>query len=586
MKVGHYIAGFLAAQGARHVFAISGAANVHILEGVDDQPELEYVCPHHEQAGVMASLAYHRISGRMAVMITTAGPGAANAIIGVLDAWADSIPSMVISGQEKSAWARQENPLRMWGVQGTDVVRMVSGICKYAAMVSDPGTIRYHLERACHEANTGRPGPVWLDIPVDVQTAQVDPGALAGFTPPAEPPPDLGAPLREILALLGAAQRPVLWIGHGIRLAGAMGLLGPLLERVPAPCLTSWNGADMLAADHPRHFGHAGVYGQRCGNFVLQNADLILAIGTRLAIPQVGYEWSEFAREAQVVVVDVDPLELAKFPPDGRFHRVCADAGDFLRSLLEVCPSLPEPEPWLARCREWQARYPLVEPAIHLEGPQRLNSYRFAEALAAQLAPDDVIVTDMGAALTTTHQALALVAGQRLVTSTGLGEMGFGLPGAIGAALAHGRRVILLVGDGSMMMNLQELQTLVHHWLPIKIFLYANDGYLSIRQTQRSLFGPHMVASGAASGVSCPDFAKVAEAFGIPSLRLEDPSRTAETIASTLAQEGPVLCQISMDPDQILGPKLSLSVRPDGTVVSPPWRTWHRCCLERYWRGR
>jgi acetolactate synthase-1/2/3 large subunit len=447
---------------------------------------------------------------------------------------------------------------------------MVSGICKYSAMVSDPSTIRFHLEKAWHEALTGRPGPVWLDIPSDIQAAQIDEEKLEGFTPPVLMNADLTGPVEHLLDLIAKAKRPVLWLGHGIRLSGAMEQLHPLLERLPFPFLTSWNGADLVPSAHPRHFGHAGVYGQRCGNFVLQNSDLVIAIGTRLAIPQVGYEWSEFAREAQVAIVDVDPLELEKFPSDSRFFKVCADAKNFVTTLLRDAQPQMEPSAWLDQCRDWQKRYPLIEPDLHVQSSGKLNSYRFVEALVGHLADDDVVVTDMGAALTSTHQALTLKSGQRLITSTGLGEMGFGLPGAIGAAFGKGGRVILLAGDGSTMMNLQEFQTLVHHQLPVKIFLYANDGYLTIRQTQRGIFGDRLVASGSASGVTCPDFARLAEAFRIPSLRLTEPAEMDNVIAQTLNTEGPVLCQVSLDPDQVLGPKLSLTVRPDGTLVSPP----------------
>lgn len=570
MKLSNYLTGFLAEHGERHIFAISGAGNVHLLEAIDLQPELTYICPHHEQAGVMAAIAYGRVTGRMGVMVTTGGPGAVNAITGVLDAWADSFPCLVISGQEKSAWAREDNPLRMWGVQGTNITKMVSSICKYSAMVTDPTTIRFHLEKAWHEASSGRPGPVWLDIPIDLQAAQIDVESLVGFNPPVVAKPDLTGPVQSLLALAKKAQRPVLWLGHGIRLSGAMEALEPLLETLPFPFLTSWNGADMVPSSHPRNFGHAGVYGQRCGNFVLQNSDLVIAIGTRLAIPQVGYEWDEFAREAQVVVVDVDPLELDKCPATTRFTKVCADAKDFLEALLHEAPPQLEPTSWIAQCHHWQQRFPLIEPEVHVQAPGLLNSYRFIEALIGELADDEVVVTDMGAALTSTHQALTLKRDQRLITSTGLGEMGFGLPGAIGAAIGKGGRVVLLMGDGSAMMNIQELQTAFHHQLNLKIFLYANDGYLTIRQTQRGIFGEHLVASGSASGVTCPDFARVADAFGLSTFRLDDPKDMGEVIRKVLDAQGPVLCQVSLDPQQVLGPKLSLAVLPDGTLVSPP----------------
>lgn len=571
MKTSDYIASFLARQNAKHIFTISGAGNVHILDSLARHPDLIYVCPHHEQAGVMASLAYTRISGRPGIMVTTAGPGSVNAITGVLDAWADSIPCIIISGQEKSTYATPENPLRMWGVQGANLPEIVRTITKYAATVLDPKSIRFHLEKAFYRANEGRPGPVWIDVPMDVQASTIDPSALAGFTPEKTPEPDITPQISTLIQWLRQSKRPVCLIGHGIRLAGAQGRISELLEKLEIPYLTSWNGADLLANEHPLHFGHAGTYGQRCANFVIQNCDLLLTIGTRLAIPQIGYEFGEFARAAKKIMVDVDPTELNKF---GQGIDLCilSDAGKFLALFIRQLgnSALSAPQEWVTRCQKWKREFPLVDPSIHEQKRGTINSYRFINHLSTYFRPDEVIVTDMGTALTCTHQAIVLRDQQRLVTSTGLGEMGFGLPGAIGACFANGTRpVILIIGDGSLMMNMQELQTVVHHKLPIKMFLYENDAYLTIKHTQTGLFG-RFTGSGRASGVSCPDFTRVATAFGIPSFRLSEWDTVDTVIKQVLAVEGPVLCEVALDPMQPLVPKLSFTIQEDGTLVSPP----------------
>jgi acetolactate synthase I/II/III large subunit len=571
MKTSDYIANFLVDHGAKHIFTISGAGDVHILDSVAHNSNLTFVCPHHEQAGVMAAITYTRISGRPGIMITTTGPGAVNAITGVLSAWADSIPIVVISGQERTTYANLQNPLRMWGVQGTNFPEIVRTITKYSVTVPDPGSIRYHLEKAFHLAYDGRPGPVWVDIPMDVQAATIDPNTLKGYTPEKSPEPDLTPTIATVIEWLHKAERPVCLIGHGIRLAGAQSLVAELVQKVPIPYLTSWNGADLLANEHPLHFGHAGTYGQRCANFVIQNCDFLLTIGTRLAIPQVGYDFSEFARAAKKVMVDIDPTELNKFG-EGIDLKIKTDAGRFLAQFLRQLGGtvVETPKAWVERCRTWKRTYPLFDPSIHEEKPGTINSFHFINHLSSYFRPDEIIITDMGTSLTCTHQAIVLRDRQRLATSTGLGEMGFGLPGAIGASIASNKqRVILIVGDGSLMMNLQELQTVVHHKLPIKMFLYNNGSYLTIKHTQTGLFG-RIAASDPATGVTCPDYMKVIPAFGIPAFRVSEWKDVDAAIARVLNADGPMVCELIMDPIQPLVPKLSFSVQDDGSMVSPP----------------
>lgn len=579
-KVSEYVANVLAEHNAQHVFAVSGAGNAHLLDSIAYHPKLKYVCPHHEQAGLMAAIAYARLTERPGVMLVTAGPGAANAIIGVLNAWADSVPCLILSGQEKAVHAAAANPLRMYGVQGFDVVKTVSGMTKYAALVDRPESIRYHLERALYLAYEGRPGPVWLDIPVDVQSAKVDPELLEGYVRPVKRPTALDVAVAKVRGYLAQAKRPVVWLGNGIRLAGASELVASLMERYPAAYLTAWNGTDLVATEHPLHFGHAGVYGQRCANFVLQNCDLMLAIGTRLAIPQVGYDSSEFARGATRIMVDVDATEIAKL--ESILHLgIETDAGDFLRALLDepeaersslsnLAEAVGGPTDWLVQCNAWREKYPVIEAGTHDNEPGYINSYRFIDRLSKHFSNTETVVLDAGTACTCSFQALRLKAGQRVVYSTGLGEMGFGLPGAIGASFARDKqRVVLITGDGSFMMNLQEMQTAIHHKLPLKIFLYTNGAYLSIKHTQKAIFGRYSGADPE-SGVSCPDFAKVAAAFGFRTTKLANWDDVDAVLEDVLSGPEPVLCEVPMHPMQLLVPKLALVVTAEGLLVSPP----------------
>jgi len=573
MKVSDYIAQFISEKGVKYVFTISGAGNVHLLNSVADHKKLNYVCPHHEQAGVMASLAYNRISGKLSAVIVTMGGGASNAITGVLSGWADSIPCIVISGQEKSQYVRDQKSLRMWGVQGFDVAKTVSNITKYSVLVMEPETIRYHLEKAFYLAVIGRPGPVWLDIPIDVQAAQIDPDKLKAYTPEVPAIYHNEKNIDLLLDLIRNSSRPVFILGNGIRLSGGVDLIPELLEKFPFPALTAWNGLDMFPASHPLYFGHEGNYGQRCANFITQNCDLLVAIGTRLAIPQLGYDIREFAREAKKIVVEIDPGELSKFQTDGSFVPVHSDAQIFIKDLLSRSRDvvIEKPGLWLGRCEQWRNDYPIVDHNIHKEIDGYINSYDFIDELSKQFADDEIIVTDMGTALTCTHQAIRLNKKQRLITSTGLGEMGYGLPGAIGASFASDKkRVILITGDGSMMMNLQEMQTIIHHRLPLKLFIYINDAYLTIKNTQMGLFGKKFTGSDNDSGVSCPDYSKLGKAFGFTTFRLKEKKDMASTIQDVIHTEGPVLCEIYIHPLQPHLPKLSFSLNPDGSLVSPP----------------
>jgi acetolactate synthase I/II/III large subunit len=570
-KVSDLIARFLVHKNVPHVFGIVGSANAHIFDSIC-QAGVEMVCVHHEQAACMAVQTYYRDSGTVTAAVLTAGPGTVNGITGVVSAWADSIPCLIIVANEQTRHAREDNPLRMWGVQGVDGVAMVQNVTKYAVRVTDPTRILYELEKAYHIATSGRPGPCWIDVPMDVQSAIVDETELAEFEP--EKATDrststLPDDVRAVREALAQAKRPVIWLGHGIRLAGAMDELASLMELVRVPYLVSWAGIDMVDSNHPLMYGRAGVYGQRAANFVLQNADCLLAVGTRLAIPQVGYDITELVRGGKIMVVDIDSTELEKYA-DRYDLAVLADAKIFLRELLALLPEIAAPDSWIAKCDDYRNRYPWVAPE-HRDTDGFINSYAFMDRLSGHLKDDQVIVTDMGTALLSGHQALRIRQGQRLMTSTGLGEMGYGLPAAIGASFARNRGEVLCLNcDGGMMMNLQEIQTIVHHQLPIKLIIFNNDGYLMIKHTQKAILDGRYSGTDRESGVTCPDFSAIAKAFGMEAFQIRTWEDFDSVVPLVQSARGPVICEVFMHPEQPFSPKLSLSVQRDGTLISPP----------------
>ncbi len=576
-KVSEYIADFLADRGIRHVFGIIGAGNVRIFEAIAARGYTEIVCVHHEQAACMAMQTYYRMTGQISASLLTTGAGSTNGITGVVSAWADSIPGVVISGNEASKHTRTDNPLRMWGVQGYGSGEMVREVCKQVSRLLDPKDIGQELSAAFYIAGSDRPGPCWLDIPMDLQSAIIETERLPALVCSTElkvQPDMLQQAVDATLLKLRTAKRPVLWLGHGIRLAQGEALVKKLIERFQVPSLVSWAGIDMIDSEHPLVYGRAGVYGQRSANFILQNADLVLAIGTRLAVPQVGYDMSELVRGGEIVYVDIDPKELTKLGNRVSLP-ICADAKQFIEALLadaEQKGFAADYSDWVAQCNHYRKKYPWVDAnKEHADSKGFINSYAFMERLNRHFKSDQVVVTDMGTALLSGHQVLKLKDGQRLMTSTGLGEMGYGLPGAIGASFARDKgEVMCLNCDGGMMMNLQELQTVAHHNLPVKLFIFNNDGYLMIKHTQKALFGKSTIGIDKASGVSCPDFSKLAVAFGFPSYQVRTWTDFDEVIPKVQAHTGPVICEVFMDPQQPFLPKLSVVQLADGSLLSPP----------------
>ncbi len=576
IKLSDYVVQTLADWGVRHIFMVSGGGAMHLNDSIGKEGRVTYICNHHEQAAAMAGECYARIAQVPGVVNVTSGPGGINALNGVFGAWTDSIPMLVLSGQVKRETCMATahgRGLRQLGDQEADILAMVKGITKYAVLVDDPASIRYHLERAWHIAQSGRPGPCWLDIPVDVQSAMIDESKLRAYELSEDAlacdPSQLQQHCRAVRERMARAKRPVILAGTGVRLAGALGEFERLIRKLRIPVTTAWTH-DLIASDDELFCGRPGTIGDRAGNFAVQNADLVLILGSRLNVRQVSYNWKTFAPKAFKIQVDVDAAELDKplVKPD---LGIASDLKAFLAELqaqLDTQSSPPDHESWLAWCRERVARYPVVQDRQRQPGPP-LNPYHFMEELSAMLAEDDAVICGNASACIVPFQVMKIRKGQRLISNSGSASMGYDLPAAIGAAIARGgKRVICLAGDGSLQMNIQELQTVVHHRLPIKIFVLNNGGYLSIRSTQKNFFG-RLTGESAASGVTFPDFVKVARAYGIPSVRVD---RVADLprVREALAQPGPALVDVVLDPEQEFEPRSRAKQLPDGRIVSPP----------------
>jgi len=575
MLVADYVFNFIADKGVRHVFIVTGGGAMYLNEALGRQKKIRYVCNLHEQACAMAAEGYARVTNRPGVINVTTGPGGTNAITGVLGTWLDSVPMFVISGQVKRATLISSCPelgLRQLGDQEADIVSCVKPITKYAVTVMAKEDIRYHLEKAWHLATTGRPGPVWVDIPLDIQAAEIsDPHALHAFEPePVDAPTVVEEHARKVYDLLSKAKRPVIIAGYGVRLAGAVPLFRDLASKLKVPILTTISGIDLIPSAHPYFFGRPGMLGERPANFIMQNADLVLILGTRMSLRILSYAYDTFARCAYKVMVDVDPAELAK-PTLKIDLPICCDAGDFLAAFDgQACSPWEENAEWLSYCRQMRDKYPVVTQE-HRDRTDFVSSYTLAEMLSAELTGEEIIVTGNGIAYTSTFQAIKLKAKNRMFGNVGCASMGYDLPAAIGAAFAGGgRKVICMAGDGSIQMNIQELQTLVNYKLPVKLFMLNNDGYLSIKQTQTAFFGGHFVGSNPKSGVVLPDMQKIAAAYGIPSYRVANHAELACVLPQILKAEGPVFCEIMCDPLEVVGPKSASKKLADGRMVSSP----------------
>lgn len=577
VRVADYIAQTLSRVGIRHLFMVTGGGAMHLNDAFGRCKDLQVVCCHNEQTCAMAAESYFRITNRLAAVNVTTGPGGTNAITGVYGAYVDSMAMIVISGQVKwETLVRSTGlPLRQLGDQEVDIIRLVESVTKYAVMVQDPQSIRYHLERALHLALSGRPGPVWLDVPINVQAAKIDPATLRGYDPAEDAPTfetrDLPAAAKHVLERLAQAERPVIYPGTGVRLSGQYQTFLDLAERLGVPVTPAWNSNDLLPDAHPAYAGRPGSLGNRAGNFAVQNADFLLVLGCRLNIRLVSYNWENFARHAYKAMVDVDAAELKK-PTLKIDYPIHADLRDFLPLMSQLAQGWqPRHQKWLAWCKERLQRYPVVLPE-YWKGGKNVNPYCFMDRLFAALEENEVVVCGDGTACVTAFQTATVRKGQRLFHNSGCAPMGYDLPAAVGAAIATGsqHRIICLAGDGSIMMNLQELQTIVGRKLPVKIFVLNNSGYHSIRQTQSNFFPDNIVGCGTDSGLTFPDWERLAGGFGLAYQRCRSHADLNAAIGATLTAEGPALCEVVLDLSQPFAPKLSSRKLEDGRMVTSP----------------
>ncbi|MCH1981364.1 thiamine pyrophosphate-binding protein [Ruminococcus sp. OA3] len=584
-KVSDYIADTIADSGVCDVFTVTGGGAMHLNDSFGHHGRLRCTYHHHEQASAMAAEAYARVDNRMAAVCVTSGPGATNAITGVLCAWTDSIPMLVFSGQVRYATTVRSTglALRTMGVQEYDIVQSVAPMTKYAVMVTDAKDIRYHLERAMYLAVSGRPGPVWLDLPLDVQGAVVQTDELRGYDPSEDAGQQCGKVSRrtakKILDKIRQSSRPVLFVGNGVRLAGAMDSFHELAGRLGVPVVTGMSSVDAMETADPLYVGRNGGTGDRAGNFAVQNSDLLLSIGSRQSLLQTGFQYQSWAREAYTILNDIDGEELKK--PNLHVNLpVVADAADLIQMLLQCLreakctPEVPlfQGTDWKAQCRRWKERYPVVtEEHYRKLEDGRTNIYAFCHEMTSLLKEGANLVVSVGTARVAASQSAVIKKGQRFITNPNTASMGYCLPAAIGVARASGGEVVCVTGEGSLQMNLQELQTIRHNRFPVKLFVINNEGYHSIRQTQMSFFGEPLVGVGEESGdLSFPRLEKLAAAYGFPYRSLKSSESLKQDLTEVLGQEGAVICEVFVTKKQYTQPKTASRRLPGGSMFSAP----------------
>ena len=568
MNVSEYIMDRLAKEGVEKIFMVSGGGGMYLIEALGQNPNIKHVCNHHEQASVMAAEGYQRATQNLGVALVTTGPASTNALTGVCCAWNDSIPLLVLSGQAKTATLVGNTGMRQRGTHEVNIVPIVKPVTKYAVTVMDARKIRYHLEKALYLAKNGRPGPVWLDIPLDIQQTQINPDELETYVP--ENQQEYDYKLDELLSLLNSSKRPIFIAGYGLKLSKQNKLFLNLADEFNIPIVTTKNGFDIVANDNRLLAGRIGINGQRAANIAVQNADLIIAIGARLPLVTVGYETNLFGKNAKKVLVDVDDaqLEYAHIPLD---LKIKADLKYFVEKFYEKLIQSNfsyDSSKWLDKINNLKKSYPVITDEI-LKQKKYVNSYYFFDILSDVMNADDILVTDQGATFYSFTPAFKVKENQLAYTNGGFSPMGYGLPASIGSCFAKdGNRVFSVNGDGGLQMNIQELQTVIHNKLNMKIFVFNNDGYLSIKHTQNTFFNGHFVGSDPKSGVSCPDTIKIAKAYGFKHFRIKNNKDVKKTLLKITKTKGPVLTEIMIDPMQAFLPKVTSKRLEDGTMIS------------------
>ena len=576
MRVADFIADFIFEElNVKHVFMVTGAGIMHLTDGVASHPKLQAICPHHEQTSSMAIDAYSRASENFGVGFFTSGPGGTNAVTGLCGAWQDSVPCLFISGQVKKKETTNNAKilgLRQFGVQELDMIPIVKYACKYAITLNDPNKVKYEFEKAVHIAKSGRPGPVWIQIPMDVQSSIIDETKLNGFEHDDVIPTASDAEVDKIIKLLKKSKRPVIIAGQGIRISGAISLLEKFTSKFKIPVVTPFLGIDTIKSDLLQYVGKTGVKGDRPANFAMQNSDLIIAIGTSLHVTVIGYTYKHFAREAKKIVIDIDKKSHKKKTIDIDSF-ILSDAKKFFEKIIKFTENetLNDYAKWIKQCNEWKKKYPVCLPE-YKQNKKSLNSYLLIDTLCKHSKKNDIFVSDAGGTYYATCQAIQLTKpGQRYIPSGAMATMGYSLPAAIGISVATNKgRVIALTGDGSFQQNLQELQTLIEYDLPVKLFVLNNDGYESIRVSQKNYFNNRLIGESNQSGLSFPDTLKIAKAYGIKAVRIRNYQELENKLDGILKFDKAVIVDLIIPRDQPIIPTVSSVVNPDGTMSSRP----------------
>ncbi len=577
MKLSDYVMQFIARQGVGHIFYLPGGGAMHLVDSLGKLENVESVCCLHEQAVAIAAQSYAMHTNHLGVGLVTTGPGGTNAITGVCAAWIDSVPCLFISGQVKRSDMMTGKGIRQLGIQEADIVTLVSSITKYAITVTEPSSIRYHLEKALYLAKNGRPGPVWLDIPLDVQGSIIDETALDGFNPTEikEKKPDKSSiknAVKKIIRFLNNSERPVIIAGDGIKISNSKDLFLDIIKKLDIPVIPTWKAMDMLHEEHELYAGRGGILGERSANFAVQNSDLLLCIGSKMDLTQTGFDTKSFARAAKKIIIDIDKNEIKKL--DFKIDlKIIADAGLVLNEIADQINNIKTKDRslWKNKIKEWRGKYPIVSKEYYTT-TGLINPYMLIDVLSKAATSDDIIhPCCAGTAAEYNFQAFKIKENQKFITNHGLGPMGFELPSSIGACLANNRkRTICVAGDGGFQLNIQELETLRRLDLPVKIFIMNNNGYSSIRTMQETHFGGHYVGNDPSSGLTLPDIIRVAEAYQLKAIRINDASELEAKIGEALAFPGPVICDVMVIPGFKVSPKVASQRKEDGTMVSKP----------------
>lgn len=578
IKVSDYVIKRLEETGTKHMFMLPGGGAMHLNDSLGKSDKIKFICTQNEQGAAIAAEAYARVNGDVGLLMVTTGPGGTNAMTGIAGAYIESTPVIVISGQVKRLDMIRDQGVRQQGMQELDIISCVKPITKYAALVDDPNMIRYHMERAIYEATHGRKGPVWLDIPLDVQAYMVDEDNMPGFTPLDMPSRDLEPIALKVIERINSSERPVLLAGGGIRLADGIDELHELIDILDIPVLTTWNGIDLIEEAHPLYYGRPGGIGHRYANLIQQNSDLFLSIGARLNFLQTGFNFDGFARGAERIMVDIDPAELHKINVRPTLP-VCADAKEFMELILKNKDKIEHKDrkEWFSYADRVKNRYPLVSEEHRQESMAKtedgtVDTYLLLETISDKMTGDDIYVSgSSGSCIDISMQTFKVKKGQRAFCTKGLASMGYGLPSSIGACLASGgRRTVGVNGDGGFVMNIQELETIRRLNLPIKIFVLCNKGYGAIKATQTSRFNSHFVACDEASELTLPDIGRVAAAYGIHTEQIQTSSELSDKVDSVLSYDGPVICEVHTPIGLTAWPRQVSYMRKDGQMESKP----------------